>query len=179
MKKNVKRWSILLKLLHWLMALLLGYMLVRGYFKWHKAIGLVLLALAVLRVFACMRVPSLGDDPEGWRRVAARMAHMLLYAFMLGIPVTGLLRSLYAGQSIGFYGLFKIASFVEKDAALSLDFSRMHFFLVNAIWPLLALHAAAALYHHVVLGDDVLRRMLFLPAGRDDRGKPGAGRHAS
>lgn len=90
--------------LHWLSALLilsnlgLGLIMVRlsglakfEAFQIHKAIGLTLLLLGVLRVGWRLthRPPTLPAAMRPWERALARAAHLAFYILLVGLPFVG------------------------------------------------------------------------------------------
>ena len=94
----------LARLLHWLMALLILAMLFIGVsmvvdlsprhtvlLSLHKATGLALLLLVVLRIAVRLGVPHppLPHDLPAPQRWAAAASHVLLYGLMLGMPLLG------------------------------------------------------------------------------------------
>lgn len=150
-----------LKVLHWLMALLIFFMLIEGYFKWHRAVGLIILFLLAVRI--SVRVLRIRDKQNlstlpDW---AAYSVHMLLYFLMFAIPITGLLRSFYAGAKINFFGFFTMSSLLIPDKKLSSIFSNMHAILTNVLWAVIAMHVLAAFYHFFILKDHTLRRIFW------------------
>lgn len=152
--------SPLSKALHWIMAALIIYMLLEGYFKWHKATGVLILLLLVLRISARFTGIVQCYKPRSLQELAAKAAHGALYLLMLAVPLTGLLRNLYGGGTIHFFNLFSIESFLVKDKQLSSMFSHYHGLLADGLQIVLIIHVCAALYHHFILRDDTLRNML-------------------
>ena len=112
----------------------------------HVAFGIAVFVLALLRV--ALRVTRGAPPPPEAEhpalRTVARATHLALYAIILAMPVTGGL-AWFAGMDTmaELHGAGKVAVFV-----------------------LVILHVAGALYHHFVLKTDVLRRMLRGPRGR-------------
>lgn len=79
--------------------------------------------------------------PAGTNRLlklAGDAGHIVLYALMIALPVTGLL---------AFFGGFEDLGEVHAEV------------LKSALWALIALHVLAALYHHFFLKDGLLNRM--------------------
>ncbi|WP_315743385.1 MULTISPECIES: cytochrome b [unclassified Bradyrhizobium] len=110
----------------------------------------------------------------------ARLAHAGLYGLLILLPLTG-----YIGTDASTdFGLFKVASFretmlfgwIEDGLGISWEtfeppVDAIHHFVGKWIaWPVVGLHVAAALFHHVVRRDDVLTRML--PHRRPAAGSP-------
>lgn len=161
--------------LHWLIAILIfgGYGLglfmhdlpasadKLVYYSWHKWAGVTVFILAVLRAAWRMThpAPPLVSGPR-WEHWAAHGAHLALYLLMLTIPLSGWLHSSALGYQTVYLGQFPIPDLIGKDKALAAFFGEAHEVLNYALLAVLLLHAAAALQHHWLRGDDVLRRML-------------------
>ena len=138
-----------------------------GYHKW---IGITVFLLALMRL-AWRRThpaPPPVAMPE-WQRRAAAATHALLYAFMLVIPLSGWIYSSATGVEVVYLGLVPLPDLVPKDKALASVLKAVHVTLNYTLLALVTVHAGAALKHHFVDRDDVLRRMLpFRPRPRRD-----------
>jgi cytochrome b561 len=136
----------------------------------HMATGLCILLLSLARLAWRLmhRPPPLPGMGNALRRIA-RTSHALLYLFMIGAPLTGWLVLSLRHQTTSVFGLFSwawptvpaIAQMSHAERQLWHDqFLPLHIRLSYAGMSLVALHIAAALYHHFVRRDDVLARML-------------------
>ncbi len=128
----------------------------------HKATGIVVLTLAVL-AFTWRTVNAKPDLPEtipNWQKHAASLIKYALYGCMLLMPLSGWAMSSAAGYPVSIYGLFEIPALVEKDEAAKDLYKYLHGLLGNITLLLVTLHVAAALKHHFINKDGVLRRML-------------------
>lgn len=128
----------------------------------HKSIGMTVLALMLLRLVwrAFNRPPSLPAGMAGWERKAARVTHWALYALLLTIPLAGWAWSSAAGYGAEFFGLVEVPDFVPQSERLETIFHAVHEWAGITLAVLVGVHVLAALRHHFVLGDPVLRRML-------------------
>lgn len=137
----------------------------------HISFGMLLCVLVAFRLgWRLSRgAPGLPDAMGGIEKTVARAAHWLLYVLLVAIPVLGVLLTWYRGDALSFFGLFTIPAPVVADRATARSFKELHELAANAILVLAALHAAAALWHHLVRRDDVLRRMLPGGAGNHRR----------
>jgi len=133
----------------------------------HKSVGLLVFTVTALRLAWRLThpAPALPAGTPGWQRFVARLTQLLLYALMFLMPVTGLLRSQAANFPVSFFGLFTLPTVVPVNEAFSTGMSAAHEMQGNILLVLISAHAMAALYHHVVRRDGVLRSMLPL-AGR-------------
>lgn len=172
--------------LHWLMALTIIAQLAGGLwmvdaikqaetkqfayqlYQWHKAVGLILLVLTMLRLVwrVTHRPPPL---PVGMKRVqksVAHIAHILLYCLMLAIPLLGwaMVSTSSYGLPTIMFGLFEwphigFLSELADKAAWSEWFGGSHALLAKLMILLLVGHIAAALKHQLISKDAILKRM--------------------
>jgi cytochrome b561 len=89
--------------------------------------------------------------------LAAKAAHVALYALLIVMPVSGFLMSMYAGRGVDLLGIPPLLTPVPE---LAKQFSAVHGFTMNLILLVVLLHAAAALWHHYVRRDATLGRMV-------------------
>jgi cytochrome b561 len=141
-------------------------------YQWHKSIGVALFGLAALRlVWRILRPgPPLPATVSPVARRAAAIAHAFLYALMFALPLSGWL--LASASPLGVptvvFGLFPLPDPLPSDAVLEARLAWLHFVGVLALIGIVALHAAAALKHHFVDRDGVLRAMLPRIGARPD-----------
>ncbi len=184
------RYGIVAVALHWLIALAIMGMLVMGNvmvnvltpfsseqfaaYQWHKSIGITILALSVLRLIWRLThpVPPLPDTLKPWERVLARLTHIGFYGLMLGIPLSGwamVSASVYDIPTVLYDVLplphLPVFSTLTEKAPVEEALKTVHQLLGWSMIGLLALHIGAALKHHFILKDGVVRRML--PFDRD------------
>ena len=130
-------------------------------YAFHKWIGITVLLLTVVRLgwrWAHPAPPPVAM-PE-WQRRAAAASHALLYVLMLVIPLSGWVYSSASGVQVVYLGLVPLPDLVAKDKALAAVLKAVHVTLNYGLLALVMVHAGAAIKHHVVDRDDVLRRML-------------------
>jgi cytochrome b561 len=165
-----------MKFLHWLMALLIFLQFALGWlastwhlsptklnlFVWHKSTGMVVLLLVFLRLGWRLATPAppLPEHTPAWERLAARASHALLYALMLGLPISGWIVQSAAGVPFRIFWRLPLPAIVAADKDTATLAALAHFSLGLLLALLLAVHIVAALRHHFVQRDNVLRRML-------------------
>jgi cytochrome b561 len=129
---------------------------------WHISFGMLVLLLALLRIGWKVvnkgHPATLGDI--AWQRKAAAAGHGLLYLLILLQPIAGWLVVSTAGRGPGFFGLFEFPALTARDHDLHEAMEVVHKMLFNVLVVVAVVHVAAALYHHWVLKDPTLRRML-------------------
>jgi len=160
--------------LHWLMAALIIFNIASMKFtdfmprEWksflryqHQAVGVILLALIVWRIVwrFTHKVPPLPSDMSPMQVLASRVMHWSLYALMVVVPFTGLMRELTRGRGVGVW-LFTIPTpFLDNRELSRTYFGGPHNLLGNVIMFLVAAHILAALYHQFVRRDQLINRM--------------------
>lgn len=128
---------------------------------WHFMLGLSVLALALLRLLVNVSAgaPAIVPAPGKVQQLLAKLSHLALYALMLGMPLAGWLLLSAAGKPIPFFGLQLPALIApSKDAAGLIK--EIHEAVGTIGYFLIGLHALAALYHHYLVRDNTLQRML-------------------
>lgn len=134
-------------------------------YAWHKWIGITVFLVVVARLaWRYRHSPPPPVAMPDWQRRAARVTHVLLYALMLVIPLSGWLYSSATGVQVVYLGLVPLPDVVAKDKALAAILKAVHVTLNYSLLALVFLHVGAALEHHRVDRDGVLARMLPLVA---------------
>lgn len=156
--------------LHWLTAILIvgawSVVQARGLFpaslrpaiqQIHIATGLLFTGVLVVR----LAVRALGKAPPAEPGLLGRIAgatHLVLYGLMAAIAIAGLVFAWMSGQSL--FGLAGYLPAPPVDLVLRRSVREIHELAANAVLVVAGVHAAAALFHHYVLRDGTLRRML-------------------
>ena len=103
------------------------------------------------------------DLPYTMRAIEMRFAyfgHVLLYALMFAMPLSGWLMSSAAGFPVSVFGWFMLPDKVSPDKELRHTFTIIHEYLAWCLMGMITLHTLAALLHHFYYKDNVLRRMI-------------------
>jgi len=128
----------------------------------HFTIGVVILAVAIVRLAwrATHREPKPLDGVPPWQAQSARVLHWLLYLLLFVVPLLGWINASYRNMPIVMFGL-ELPKLVATRAPEWRWTGDVHGLLANyVLLALVGLHVAAALYHHFIRRDGVLRRML-------------------
>jgi cytochrome b561 len=127
----------------------------------HVSIGLLLIAVLLARI-AWRLGPGRRVLPAttGLIELAAQITHYALYALLIAVVALGVLWRWANGDPLSLFGLFTIPAPFAFDKAEKALFGDLHNLVATMIIILAGLHAAAALFHHFFLRDDVLWRML-------------------
>jgi len=128
----------------------------------HKSLGITLMLLLILRLLwrwtHAPPPPPQGSRP--WEILAARCSHLALYLLMLAVPLSGWLAASTTIVPWKLWWLMPWPRIASPGEGLHEIAEELHEGLIWALAVLLAVHVAAALYHHFVRRDPVLRRML-------------------
>ncbi|MDX2236088.1 MAG: cytochrome b/b6 domain-containing protein [Hyphomonadaceae bacterium] len=147
-------------------------------YQLHKSIGLTVLALSLARFGLRLAnpPPPLPESMKPWERALAQATHWGFYALMVGLPLSGWIYvstqwsaadarplqvpTLWFGvfEVPHLFGLAQASQAVRAGVAGVAEFA--HSKLAWVALGLAALHAAAALKHHLVDRDDTLTRMV-------------------
>ena len=128
----------------------------------HRSLGVTVFVLTLFRLGWRWhaRIPSLPADLPAIQKVAARVAEYVLYALLLAQPILGILNINARGRRVDFFFLGELPPIVGPDKVLAKQAIAAHEIVAYVLLTLIALHAAAALFHHYVRRDDVLNAML-------------------
>jgi cytochrome b561 len=170
------RYSAPTRILHWLTALLVliafaygpggseerVYSAARDFDRQlHETLGLLVLALVVLRLL--WRAIDKRPAPPAvarWMRVAARVVQVALYVLLFAVPLTAITGAWLEGHPLTLLGGIEIPPALAKSHELGAGIAELHTWLGDTLIWLAGAHAAAALFHHYVLKNGVLRSML-------------------
>lgn len=128
----------------------------------HKSIGLVLLAVMLVRVlwrFISPPPPALPNHGK-LTRMASKAGHGALYLGLFAVMIAGYLISTADGVGIPVFGLFDVPALVSNLPDQADVAGEIHFYLAWGLVIFAGLHALAALKHHFIDRDATLKRML-------------------
>lgn len=173
-KNSATRFGIIAILLHWIIAVLIIGLLAAGlymvrlplgleklkFYGLHKEFGFLVLLFAIFRLI--WRLNNITPELKlNWlERIAARSMHWVLYGLMFAMPITGWLMTSAAGFPASFFGLFSLPNLIAPDEHKRILLGLAHQWLGYTLVAAICLHVAAALKHHFINKDDILRRIL-------------------
>ena len=180
-RNTTRAWGSLSKAFHWLIVLLIINQWViaeraeelKGLAKldalaWHKSFGMTVLMLAVLRLaWRLMNpTPELATETKPWERLLAKISHVLLYALIFAMPLTGWMMSSAKNYPVSWFKLFQFPDLVAPAEQTFHRMHDLHHLLFNVLVGVALLHVAGALKHHFIDRNDVLKRMLPFGGGK-------------
>lgn len=177
-RNDAQKYGAVAKALHWGVALLVLGLLPLGWYmsdlprgierfrfiELHKSVGLAVLALMFARSLwrSFNPPPPLPSSLPGWEHWAARLTHYAIYMALFMQAAIGMSIVWAANSPLRFFGWFALPSPISPDHDLRELAEEAHALLAIAIVILLLVHIAAALRHHFILKNDILRRVLPL-----------------
>jgi cytochrome b561 len=185
MLNNHDGFGLISRILHWSMAALvvaavtLGLVaasyergdLVRDQVLFvHKPLGLIILALAIVRLGWILRSPAppFPGILARWERRVAWLVHKALYVLLFAMPLSGILLSQAAGREVSLFGLFSLPQLVPIDPSVAPEKRLLVFvgFMLHkqvlpwVLYGLVALHVLGVVKHHILDGHRYfIRRM--------------------
>ncbi len=175
LKNTTDRYGLVAKGFHWLIFLMLTFSIIAGNFLasmpkgpeklqaagMHKSFGAILIMLILLRLGWRLinETPKLPEGTTSIQAILAKGMHWALYGLMLAQPLSGILMTQASGYPVSFFGLFQFPTFLDKDPSVAKFFLGVH----GTVWILLVVavlgHIGAALHHHFIKKDNVLKQM--------------------
>jgi cytochrome b561 len=171
-----ERYGAVTQLLHWATAILVVVAFVYGpggseqrvYSaakdfdrQLHETLGMSVLALTLLRL-AWRAFHAAPEDPPmpQWMKAASKLVRGALYVLLLAVPLTAISGAWLEGHPLTLLGNVRIGPLLAEAHGVGSIIASIHTWLGDAILWVAGLHAAAALYHHFIRRDRVLRSML-------------------
>lgn len=184
MKNTQEKFGLVAQGFHWVMALLVVGMLGLGLyleemergpelFKMigiHKSIGVIVLALIVLRiVWRFMNVtPTPLPNHARWEVILAKAVQGVLYLTMLIMPLSGWIMSSSAGYPVSVFGWFEMPNLVEKNKEINEIAKEVHEITAWIMIGGIVLHFAGAIKHKIIDKDETVLRMMPFGAIKKD-----------
>ncbi|WP_306520841.1 cytochrome b [Rheinheimera sp.] len=128
----------------------------------HYWFGLSILLLLLPRLLARFRqhTPAIEPPQPHWQHKLAIWVHLALYVLMLLMPLIGWLLLSAEGKELSYLGL-QLPALMAPNEVWAERFEELHELGAKAGYALIAVHALAALFHHYVLKDNTVKRMML------------------
>ena len=176
LRNTSTQWGSLSRWFHWVLGVAIIGMIAYGwgmnhfparadrffYRTIHADIGYVVLLLMVLRVIwrAINPAPPLPAGTPRWQRIAAQFSHWAMYATTILVALLGWAHSgAHTPDYADWFGLFRVPQITSPDKAAAAAYEDRHIFFAYVLLALIAIHVAAALWHHFLKRDRVTSRM--------------------
>lgn len=129
--------------------------------NWHFVLGMGVWFLLLVRIWLRVKhqAPAIQPQPSKWQRLASQTVHLILYGFLFLMPVLGWLTVGFEGKTINLLGVH-LPTVLLPNGSFAEITEELHEWLGTAGYWLIGLHATASLFHHYIIKDNTLRRML-------------------
>ena len=161
------------KIFHWLSAAVLIIQIPLGFYlvdldfgekrltieSIHVILGLSIFYLTLFRLIYKLfnPTPSLGNNIFPGQKLVAKLNHILLYASLLTITISGALKKLFNGEVLD---IFLIDIEIKDNFELAELFYDIHIISNYTLIALISLHIFAVIIHKVVFKENLLKRIL-------------------
>ena len=127
----------------------------------HFSFGMCILILVWVRIAARVMAPTPEIVPTipAWQVLFSKLIHLVLYVFMIGMPLAGYIGRMLAGKVTYVFGI-ALPVFLDVNKDMAENIFDLHETIGNLGYYLIGLHAVAALFHHYIKRDNTLSRML-------------------
>jgi cytochrome b561 len=174
-------YGTLTKLFHWSIVLLFALQYLGGnimtaigfdssfagigtndYYNWHKSLGLVALAIAVLRLVNRQlgKLPPWGPTLSAREKKLVHRYEQIFYLAMFVMPVSGWLYVMWGHYGVNLFEIWEMPRPLPRNTILRDVAKWTH---IGAGWVLLGAvlcHVGLVLWHQLVRRDSLLKRML-------------------
>ena len=131
-------------------------------YNWHKSIGLVLLALALLRYIwrTSSALPDWAPNLSIGEKRAINWIERSLYVCMFLMPISGFVFVMTGDFGVEFFGLRSLPNFIGKNASVAPIAEWTHEITAGLLVAALFAHWGLGIRHHWLHRDRYLHRML-------------------
>jgi cytochrome b561 len=128
----------------------------------HRQLGLLVIIGAGVRIAIRLRkgLTDHAPDMAALLRWTAKAAHLLIYGVLIALLLLGWAVTSAHGVSLLFLGSVPLPKVLPADSELADTLTDYHVWLAWALLGLVVAHVSAAVWHHFVRKDGVLRAML-------------------
>tara|TARA_Y200000002_G_scaffold128706_1_gene106088 strand:+ start:769 stop:1296 length:528 start_codon:yes stop_codon:yes gene_type:complete len=170
---NLTEYGYISKIFHWLSAAVLVIQIPLGFYlvdldfgekrltieSIHVILGLSIFYLTLFRLIYKLfnPTPSLGNNIFPRQKLVAKLNHILLYASLLTITISGALKKLFNGEVLD---IFLLDIEIKDNFELAELFYDIHIISNYTLIALISLHIFAVIIHKVVFKENLLKRIL-------------------
>lgn len=177
LKNTSNTFGAITKCIHWLLFVLLVIQFTLGtlyalatqnspqqsqFITWHKSVGLTILFVGLLfMIWKHMNIrPQPANVDPAWKHLVAKIVQHTMLLLVLITPILGYGLSCASGYAVDYFAWFTLPCLFEKNEQWALILDKSHILLGLTLLSLIMLHMLAALHHHFIVKDNVLKRML-------------------
>ncbi len=170
---TVSEYGFISKALHWLSALILIIQIPLGFYlvdldfgeeritfeNIHVILGLIIFYLVIIRLINNTLNPAPKLNPSIFigQKYIAKLNHILLYAAILSITISGILKKLFNGETLVIF--FKEIE-IKDNFELADQFYNIHIYSNYLIIALISVHVLAVITHKLFFKDNLIKKIL-------------------
>ena len=170
---TVSEYGFISKALHWLSALILIIQIPLGFYlvdldfgeeritfeNIHVILGLIIFYLVIIRLINNTLNPTPKLNPSIFigQKYIAKLNHILLYAAILSITVSGILKKLFNGETLVIF--FKEIE-IKDNFELADQFYNIHIYSNYLIIALISVHVLAVITHKLLFKENLIKKIL-------------------
>lgn len=170
------KYPFVIRVIHWTMSAMIISLICVGlwmtsladdypgkwdYYALHKSFGITAFLLILTRILVRFYVslPAFPESINIWERRLAAVVHLLQYAVIFLMPISGYLMSSFGGYDVGFFGI-KVPLLFDKNEELAKLFALSHEVMAYSLIVLIGLHVAGIFKHLIVEKTNLFKRMV-------------------
>ena len=173
---SANHWGLLSRLIHWFTAVAVFFMFGLGLtminmrlspmklemFIVHKSVGMLLLLVIIFRVIWRLLnpAPRPSSHLSNFQSKMVFFGQLFMYALLFAIPISGWVINSAANFPLRWFGLFEIPALTEPSIVIEDYAKTAHLILICMLGAMIIMHITAALHHHWIKRNDILKRML-------------------
>ena len=170
---TISKYGLIAKIFHWITFLFLLAQIPFGFYltslefsiervdleNLHNIGGMIILYLIILRIIWKFfnQSPEISNTAK-WQKTLAKLNHFFLYVTIISIALSGILKKYFIEEPVNL--LFKTIQSNQTNFKLSDFFSEVHEVGAVIFIILFILHVFAVIYHHLILKDRILNKIL-------------------
>ena len=170
---NLTEYGFISKIFHWLSAAVLVIQIPLGFYlvdldfgekrltieSIHVTLGLSIFYLTLFRLIYKLfnPTPPLGNNIFPGQKLVAKLNHILLYASLLTITISGALKKLFNGEVLD---IFLLNIEIKDNFEFAELFYDIHIISNYTLIALISLHIFAVIIHKIVFKENLLKRIL-------------------
>ncbi|AHX11808.1 prokaryotic cytochrome b561 family protein [Neorickettsia helminthoeca str. Oregon] len=169
-----EKYSISMRVMHWVLGFAIIAMIVVGFlmthymvppvkfavYNQHKAIGITIGVLMIVRIFVRLFSKLPGDQFSKIESIAMQAAHVLLYVTTIGAVISGYVMSYSSGREVSWFNCFRLPALIPVDPYIAGSAHKMHQVLVYSLGCLIVLHIFAAIKHLCIDKKNIFKKMI-------------------
>lgn len=127
----------------------------------HYTLGVSVMVLMLIRIILKLthHEPGIVPAPPRWQTIISKLVHGVLYLMFISLPLFGVL-SLYCGNVGWSFFSYPMPVSGSANSVMQHDLKNIHELIANTGYFIVGLHAAAAIFHHYIMRDNTLIRMM-------------------